>query len=376
MIAIAIRFKQENNYSKEYWYYVSSVSPAVEKFLFYEIDRDMIKNYHYGITNTEGYDYRGSEVIITRISCVNQLPLAIKNTITKTLSTICRRSIDLSSHSVFCLSEARRYLETKYKPLKDNYFSGIAYTLNETGLTIRKTTDAIDSLATTIEAKNHFNIEEKERKNNMFENVTKNFKFGACGNAVKMSMYGPAFRGNNNDYIAFDKDNEAIDVTGMTFDFNCMYMMPAAIKDINKGDYIYHKDKPVKVLERTERDSFVCIDAFNKEEVTVVPVKSPFGFNFITKLVNFGEGIFGNNTIDEKNPFGSMLPYMMLSQSQNSGDNNGLMFALMMQNNGSAPNTYMNPMLMYFLMNNSAEKDSILPWMMMMNDYNHKSSDK
>lgn len=370
MIAIAIRFKQEKDYSKAYWYYVSS---AIEKFLFYENVANMIPKYHYEITNTEGYNYRESEVIITCISCVNQLHPEIKNTITKTLSTMRRCTIKPSSHPVTLTSEAREYLEYKYQ---DNVNKTISNAFGTISLDVNTLDKAFTSIATTIETTNHFNIKEKERKNNMFENVTKNFKFGACGNAVKMSMYGPAFRGNNNDYIAFDKDNEAIDVTGMTFDFNCMYMMPAAIKDVKEGDYIYHKDKPVKVLTRTERDSFVCIDAFNKEEVTVVPVKSPFGFNFITKLVNFGEGLFGNNTIDEKNPFGSMLPYMMLSQSQNSGDNNGLMFALMMQNNGSAQNAYMNPMVMYFLMNNSTDKDSILPWMMMLNDFNHKSSDK
>lgn len=209
---------------------------------------------------------------------------------------------------------------------------------------------------------------EKNRKETekMFENVMKNFKFGPCGPKVKMSMYGPAFISEGNTYVAFDADNEPIDVTGMTFDFNCMYMMPVGVDDVVMDDYIYHKDKPVKVVDVTERGNFVCIDVFNKEEITVVPVKSPFGFNFLTKLVNFGEGVFGANTIDESNPFGSMLPFMMMSQNKGGNDNMMLMAMMMGQNKME-----MNPMMMYALMSDGKSND-MLPLMVMMSQNTHK----
>ena len=200
------------------------------------------------------------------------------------------------------------------------------------------------------------NRNRKESKK-MFEKVMKNFKFGKCGEGVKMSVYGPAFRDYEGNYIAFNGD-EAMDVTGMTFDFDCFYKMPVAQDDVEIGDYVYHLDDPVKVVDVTERGSLVCVRLFSHEEVTVVPIKNMFGFNFFTKLVNFGEGLFGTNTIDKSNPFGSMLPIFLMSKG---GKNDNLMMAMMMSQGNLDFKS--NPLMMMALMgeNNS----DMLPLLMM-----------
>ena len=201
--------------------------------------------------------------------------------------------------------------------------------------------------------------EERNRKESkkMFENVIKNFEFGKCGANVKMSVYGPAFKDGEGNYVAFNGD-EAMDVTGMTFDFECFYKMPVAHDDVQIGDYIYHRNVPVRVVDATERGSFVCVSLFSHEEVTVVPVKNMFGFNFFTKLVNFGEGLFGANTIDKSNPFGSMLPLFLMSKG---GKNDNLMMAMMMSQGNLDFKS--NPFMMMALMgeNNS----EVLPLLMM-----------
>lgn len=204
--------------------------------------------------------------------------------------------------------------------------------------------------------------EVKEKRNRkeskkMFEKVMKNFEFGKCGEHVKMSVYGPAFRDYEGNYIAFNGD-EAMDVTGMTFNFDCFYKMPVAQDDVEIGDYVYHLSDPVKVVDVTERGSLVCVRLFSHEEVTVVPIKNMFGFNFFTKLVNFGEGLFGANTIDKSNPFGSMLPLFLMS---NGSKNDNFMMAMMLSQGNLDFKS--NPLMMMALMgeNNS----EMLPLLMM-----------
>ena len=201
--------------------------------------------------------------------------------------------------------------------------------------------------------------ENKNRKESkkMFENAMKNFEFGKCDEYVKMSVYGPAFRGYDGNYIAFN-DDEAIDVTGMTFDFDCFYKMPVAQDDVKIGDYVYHLGDPVKVIDVTERGSLVCVRLFSHEEITVVPIKNMFGFNFFTKLVNFGEGLFGANTIDKSNPFGSILPFFLMSKGDK---NNNLMMAMMLSQGNLDFKS--NPFMMMALM--SDNNSEMLPLLMM-----------
>lgn len=333
------------------------------------------------IVNEKGYNYRDSEVIVhywreipidvrddlvfiasakmkrnklsPKIQCYDgstpfdkkEINMTFTNSTAKTLSTALSNvtnAAKTANDSLNTLLDTQLiHFDPKDITISDN---------TELNLNYKKVYDKLE------EVKEEKNRKESEK---MFENVMKNFKFGPCGPKVKMSMYGPAFISEGNTYIAFDADNEPIDVTGMTFDFNCMYMMPVGVSDVCIDDYIYHKDKPVKVVDVTERGNFVCIDVFNKEEITVVPIKSPFGFNFLTKLVNFGEDIFDANTIDESNPFGSMLPFMMMSQNKGDNDNMMLMALMMGQNKID-----MNPMMMYALLSDNKSND-ILPLMMM-----------
>lgn len=339
------------------------------------------------IVNEKGYNYRDSEVIV---HYWREIPIDVRDGLVFITSAKKKRNklspkiqcYDGSTpfnkkkeiEMIFTNSTVNELLTTLSNIADAAKTATATATANDSLNTFYTSTIHFDSKGITISDDTELNLnyekvydileevkEEKNRKESkkMFENVMKNFKFGPCGPKVKMSMYGPAFISEDNTYIAFDADNEPIDVTGMTFDFNCMYMMPVGVSDVCIDDYIYHKNKPVKVVDVTERGSFVCIDVFNKEEITVIPIKSPFGFNFLTKLVNFGEGIFEANTIDEANPFGSTLPFMMMSQNKGGNDNMMLMALMMGQNK-----IEMNPMMMYALLSDNKSND-IFPLMMM-----------
>lgn len=195
----------------------------------------------------------------------------------------------------------------------------------------------------------------RKEKNTM--NIMKNFDFGPASSTVyKMSPYGLAIM-NKDGFVALNKEtNDIVDVTGMTFDIPGMiYKMPVAIKDVKAGDVIIHNGTPMHVTHINDGNNIVAIDFVAHEHKCIVPTKSPFGFNFVTKVVCLAESMFGNMaTPDESNPFGGMLLPMMLMGSE--GKDNKDMFKTMMlmnmMNGGNGATMDMsNPMTMMCFMN-------------------------
>ena len=384
--------------------------PSKKTYEYYldEEMTDYFKSFHlnstsFTIVNENGYNYRDSEVVV---HYWRKLPLDVRDDLLFIARAETRRNWISPESRCYDGSTPFNEKEIDFMPLTNatatafsnvaktakrvddsfdalstalNYkYSNLTGTLNQSAYDTSTSTAPMfhfDSKGITISDNTELNLnyervydkleEVKEKRNRkettkMFENVIKNFEFGKCGANVKMSVYGPAFKDYDGNYIAFNGD-EAMDVTGMTFDFDCFYKMPVAQDDVEIGDYVYHLSDPVKVVDVTERGSLVCVRLFSHEEVTVVPIKNMFGFNFFTKLVNFGEGLFGANTIDKSNPFGSMLPLFLMSKGDKGGKNNNLMMAMMMSQGNLDFKS--NPLMMMALMgeNNS----EMLPLLMM-----------
>lgn len=217
---------------------------------------------------------------------------------------------------------------------------------------------------------------------NMFDKMMKNFEFGVATD-VMMSMYGPAFATEDGTYIAFDSGKkEYVDVCDFVFDMDNMpmaYKMPVATKDVKVNDYIRHKDSWVRVVEKKAKGQLVVEKIAEKEIVTIIPTKNMFGFDFYTKLICFGETMF-KGSANENMPFGNILPFMMLSQSDFDGDMTPMMMMMAMGNGafdfskpegmmmmmammGGEKSNMMMPMMMMNMMNNSAcveERDKVL----------------
>lgn len=199
---------------------------------------------------------------------------------------------------------------------------------------------------------NKLNEENKKEKKSMF-----NFDFGkVTSDAVRVSMYGIAVKNVDGRYVSYDKTSHSVmDVEILNMpagDF--LYKMPVAIKDVKAGDVVIHNRVPMFVVE-THESTMKVIDIREGTEKEIYLTKSPFGFNFATKVVSLMD--MTGTKADESNPFGAMLPFMLM------GDNKDFdPMMLMLMNGGKFDMS--NPMIMYFLMKDTNHKD-LLPLLMM-----------
>lgn len=202
-----------------------------------------------------------------------------------------------------------------------------------------------DNYASTIrvvETKTTANITIKE--NDTMKMPAMNFDFGPFTEpgVVALSPYGIAIRTTKGEYLTYNAATGAtVDVTGFTFDFQKMiYKMPAAIKDLRAGDMVLHRGKPMYV-QSVEEDGIHCIDILNSEAKVIVPVTNMFGFNFVTKVVSLMN--FNAAQPSAENPFGNLMPFMMMSSIMGDDSNNDFskMMMMSMMMGGSNPFTAM-----------------------------------
>lgn len=207
------------------------------------------------------------------------------------------------------------------------------------------------------------NKKEEKEKESMIKGI--NFDFGPCTNDnVRMSMYGLAVKNGNGEWVSYNASTKQIvNVDILNFDGGkYMFKIPVAIKDIAVGDIIIHNRVPMFVTQvSNEGNAVTAVDARAGEEKRVLPTTSPFGFNFVTKVVSMFTAFESTPTPDA--PFGNFLPFMLMGEDNKEID--PLMLMMMMQGNGGA-NMFSNPMMLYFLCGDKM-KDNMLPLMMMMN---------
>lgn len=187
-------------------------------------------------------------------------------------------------------------------------------------------------------------IHNSEKENNKMLK----FDFGPVDSSVHMSMYGMAIKNASGTYVAYDAATKQImDVDILNFEGanKFIYKLPATLSQIAVGDVVIHARKPMFVQE-VRKDNRLCVmDIFDGEEKTIVPAKSPFGFDFVTKVVS----LFNfNGSADASNPFGNVLPFLMLSDSK-SKDMEDLL-PLMLMTGGNMDMS--NPMMLWTLMGN------------------------
>lgn len=202
-----------------------------------------------------------------------------------------------------------------------------------------------------------------QKENNKMDNKIFNFDFGPVkGDNIRMSMYGLAVKNRDGNYVAWDKVNENImnvDILNFNGD-GLMYKIPVAIKDIKDGDIVIHNKVPMFVLEVFDK-SLDVIDIYSGERKSIILSRSPFGFDFATKVISLIDfGAMGGATPSEDNPFGNMWPLLMLGDSSSIDP---MMLALMCASKGDCA----NPIMMYALLASKGNNDNLLPLMLMMN---------
>lgn len=222
-----------------------------------------------------------------------------------------------------------------------------------------------DRINKVLNEQNTFNnnVDDKKGNNKM---KAFNFDFGPCTNDnIRMSMYGLAVKNAAGTWVSYNPESkEIIDVDVFNFDGGkFLYKMPVAIKDVKVGDIVIHNRKAMFVTEIAEA-GMTAIDPQAGEEKKILLTKSPFGFNFATKVVSLFNMTSDAPTPDA--PFGNMLPFLMMSESNGEFDMNTMLMLSMMGGQGNM-DFAKNPMMMYFLMKDTKNMDELLPLMFMGN---------
>lgn len=251
------------------------------------------------------------------------------------------------------ISNSNDTTEIKYDSINSNIATintgwNITLDANANKVDIERLEQEIDKLKVEIKNK------EKEDKN-MFD-----FDFGKVNSdAIRLSAYGIAVKNASNVWASYDAKSEQIinvDILNISSN-NLLYKIPVAFSQIKSGDTIIHARKPMFIVDFTEdHKAFVAVDIMAGEEKTIIPCKSPFGFDFVTKVVSIMD--FGPAP-DSTNPFGNMLPLMLM------GDNKELdpmMMYFCMGMGGN--NQQINPMMMYMLMGDKGKNSDDLFKMM------------
>ena len=240
---------------------------------------------------------------------------------------------------------------------------------------IRNIATNFDTITSTFDETNERLTKLEKTLNNKKENDTMdtnniiNFDFGPVNNeAIRLSPYGLAVRTNqNSDWLTYNPDKgDMMNVNVFNFKMDkFIYKMPAPLGSIKPGDLILHQKVPMFV--RSVDNVAGTVEAINYRDSTItsiLPVKSPFGFNFITKIISLID--FSNVNADNDNPFGNMLPMMMLAN--NDGNNDSLLPLMFMMNGQMSID---NPLMMYFLLKDGDNSNDMLP-MLLMSQYMNK----
>ena len=202
--------------------------------------------------------------------------------------------------------------------------------------------------------------EEKENKMKGF-----NFDFGKITNdSIRMSMYGMAVKNTSGVWTAYDKSTgDLMDVDVFNFDgSNFLFKMPVAIKDIAVGDVIIHARKPMFVVSKTEAGDLVAVDPVAGEKKTIMPIRSPFGFNFATKVISLFDNLMGNSEAPSAdNPFGSLWMLMLMDGKSDMKD---MLVPMMLMSQANGSTNAFNPMML-MLMGDGDMKDLAVPLMLM-----------
>ena len=187
-----------------------------------------------------------------------------------------------------------------------------------------------------------------------------NFDFGSFKNtsAVGLSLYGIAVYNHDREWVSYDPstgDIINVDLVNIEDGNKYIYKMPVAVKDVKPGDVIIHHSLPVFVNAVQEDGTFIVTDVAANENKCILPTKSMFGFNFVTKVIS----LFDFNAVPASSdrPFGNMLPLLMMGEGSKNESNDMLMAMMMMQNGGM--DFSKNPMMMYFLMKDNKDVDPL-----------------
>ena len=137
-------------------------------------------------------------------------------------------------------------------------------------------------------------------------------------------------------------------------------VMQTSPENLSEGDFIHYTGVWMQVREIGIDGLITAYRLYDRTIQQVLPTKNIFGFNYYTKLITFN---FGENA-NSDNPFGNLLPLMMLSEGGTINDNL-LPLMLMLMSNNTSFDFKSNPMLLYMMMSKDSDNTNWIPFILM-----------
>lgn len=425
MVKVGLRFLDKNNDigNKTYWYIVKDKKVWADLNKAAMVSISTQNSTAFKITSETGYGYRDTWVVWVDIDTVKEgddKELVVISEIRGYDETRPRKKVSFPVWG-FCgvnrpesyddyFSEPTSYkfdatLDSAvnndafypdtyegYKPLKVSFDCSMSNTTNTCEpensklqslfgssentthtITSTLTTSNFEDLKNLIYGKNSsiINTQNKKEKNEMNMKIF-DTQFGKVDD-VAMSIYGATFKTVGTDglirSIAYDPNTqEYIDVPNemIIAKGSYCYAMPCTADNLHIGEYIRHNGAWARVIDVDDAARLVVEKISTREVVTILPVRSIFGYSFYTKLITPFQS--GFTTADAAHPFGDMLPFLMMDDGKMD---DMLPLMLMMGQNGVAQFDMSNPMMLMMLMNEKDNKDSdVFKMMAMMSMFN------
>lgn len=209
-------------------------------------------------------------------------------------------------------------------------------------------------------------MEDKDKMANTNMNNMFNFDFGPINqHTLRMSMYGYAIPNREGKYVSYDVEHDRL-MDVQVLNFNCdnmFYKVPKPLNKISDGDIVFHNGTPMFV-EDVNDNRLTVIDPQDGTEKTILALQSPFGFDYVTTLVSLMDGFCNDCEPDEDNPFGNILPFLLMNNCGNM--DNALPFLMMM--NGKMD--FDNPMMLLAMSNGNLDTSNPLMLMALMKSFN------
>lgn len=215
------------------------------------------------------------------------------------------------------------------------------------------TIDAYSNIGWSNSLEDTINDVIKQNKEKEKEKMANEFDFGPYnGNNIRLSTYGIALQNKVGKWVSYDSQSKRlmdVDVLNIPIETKkIFYKIPKALEDVREGDVIIHNGTLVFIEFKMEGNRFTVIDPVAGTEYVVLPLVSPFGYDYIVSIVNLADSLPNANPT---NPFGGMLPFLLAGK-----DNNGILMALAMGGDLSE----IDPMMLMLMSGND-----ISPFLMM-----------
>ena len=256
--------------------------------------------------------------------------------------------------SWFTRAELERMVDERIKSLEDK-LTGIHIVPVDKIITQSTSSDCYPVKNFKLKADYMPASDDRKEKENMDTNKMFNFDFGPVASHIRMSPYGMAMKNADGKYVSYDRNSgNIVDVEIFNFDAQkFLYKMPVAVNAVAIGDIVVHMRKAMFV-SAVNGNRISVIDIYNGEVKDIMPTTSPFGFNFITKVVS----LIDMSGANAETPFGNMLPFLMMGDNKDN-DNSMLMMAMAMTG-GMNANMMSNPLMMMAMMDGKADTGMLM----------------